>query len=360
MNNPVLIVGGYGVVGLQLAHIIRDTHPDLPLILAGRTLRDAEDAAATLGNATGFRLDVNETGPLANQTYPLSAVVAVTNDPDDNLMRAAIGRGIPYLDITRWTERLHEATLLAGILDLKAPVVLSSSWMAGVSAIVAKAAARRLAKVEEIDTAILYRLKDKAGPNSVEYADRLGIPFRVREDGRWKTVKPMSDPARVTFPGGYSGKAYRFDEPSQETLALYTGAQSASSRITYDDAGTTGTMAFLVGSGIWGLLSGPAFTKTRRSIIYHPGEGASHEIVISISGTDSDGQPRKVRATVLDPAGQTHLTAVGAYIQLAETLGLNSGTARPAGTYYPENTENLDEVLRCLQSHAVQIEFTDM
>lgn len=360
MTDPVLIVGGYGVVGLQLAQIIREAHPDLPLMLAGRTLEDAKAAAASLGNATGARLDVTEPDPLSQMEGQLSAVVAVVNDPDNNLMRAAVARGVPYIDITRWTERLHEATLLAGVLDLKAPVVLSSSWMAGVSAFVAKAAAQRLAKVEEIDTAILYRLKDKAGPNSVEYADRLGIPFRVREDGRWKTVKPMSDPARVTFPGGYSGKAYRFDEPSQETLALYTGAGSASSRITYDDAGTTGTMAFLVGSGIWGLLSGPAFAKTRRSIIYHPGEGASHEIVISISGAASDGRPQKVRATVLDPAGQTHLTAVGAYIQLVETLGLNTGTARPAGIYYPENTERLEDALHCLRGHGVQIEFEDL
>ena len=360
MNDPVLIVGGYGVVGLQLAQIIRKAHPDLPLILAGRTLTAAECAASEIGNASGFRLDVNEPDPLSKLAQPVSAVVAIANDPDNNLMRAAIGRGMPYIDVTRWTERLFEAAQLASVLDLKAPIVLSSSWMAGVSAIVAKAATQRLAKVEEIDTAILYRLQDKAGPNSVEYADRLGIPFRVRENGQWKTVKPMSGPARVTFPGGYSGKAYRFDEPSQETLALYTGAKTASSRITYDDAGTTGTMAFLVGSGIWNLLSGPAFTKTRRSIIYHPGEGASHEIVILVSGTDAEGRSKKVRATILDPAGQTHLTAVGAYIQLAETLGFDAGTARLPGTYYPENTENLDDALRCLQSHGVQIEFEDL
>ncbi len=357
MNKPVLIVGGYGVVGLQVAQIIRKQNAGLPLIIAGRSLEKANDAASEIDNARGVSLDISDDDPLAWLEEEIGAVIAAANDPDNALMRAAVARGIPYIDITRWTERLQEAVLLGSVLDIRAPVVLSSSWMAGIAAIVAKQAATELAQVEEIDTAILYRLADKAGPNSVEYADRLGIPFRVLKNGNWKTVKPMSEPAEVTFPGGFSTKVYRFDEPSQETLALYTGAKSASSRIAYDSASTTRMMAFLVGSGIWGLLSGPGFTKFRRSMLYNPGEGASHEIVTVVTGSDASGVKKTVRATILDPQGQTRLTALGAYIQLNETLGLDGQTPRGAGIYLPENISDPQKAIETLKQQGVEIQF---
>ncbi len=357
MKKSILIVGGYGVVGLQIAQITRARHPELPIIIAGRSADKANDAASKIGDARGVALDITDDDPLGNLDADLGAVIAVANDSANSLIRAAISRGIPYVDITRWTERIHDAVLLAGVLDVRAPVVLSSSWMAGVSAIVATRAAAELTQVDEVDTAILYRLADKAGPNSIEYADRLGIPFRVLKNGIWKTVKPMSEPASVTFPGGYSGKVYRFDEPSQETLALYTGAKTASSRIAYDSASTTSTMAFLVGSGIWGLISGPYFTNFRRSMLYNPGEGASHEIVIVVTGLDASGAKKVVRATILDPEGQTHLTAVGAYIQLKETIGLGGESPRAAGIYLPENTRDLQSAIDTLTEHGVEIRF---
>ena len=244
---------------------------------------------------------------------------------------------------------------LASVLDVKAPVVLASSWMAGASAIVARMAAAQLDAVDEIETAVLYSLKDKAGPNSVEYADRMAIPFRVITDGGWTTAKAMSDPADIHFPGGYRGKAYRFDEPSQETLALYTGARTVSSRITYDDPRTTGTMAFLVNSGIWRLISGPAFAQTRRSMLYSPGEGVPHEIVVSVVGRSANGHRQRIRSTIVDPAGQTHLTAVGAYIQLRLTLGLGNRAPRAAGIYLPENTDAFDDIRAIYDRHGVEL-----
>lgn len=355
MKNQVLLVGGYGVVGHQLAKIIRQEHPDLPLILGGRTLAAAQRAAAELGNANGLKIDIADPDPLAAATSGIRAVVAVANDPHCTLMRSAIARGVPLIDITKWTEKLHEAVLLASVLDLRSPAVLSSSWMAGVSAILAKHSTAKLAVVDAIDTAVLFALEDKAGPNSVEYADRLGMPFRVMSEGEWRRVKPMSDPEEVSFPGGYTGKAFRFDEPSQETLALYTGAANVSSRITYDDARTTRTMAFLVGSGIWGLISGSAFTKLRHSMIYNPGDGAPHEIVISVRGRAADGTPAAFRTTIVDPLGQTHLTALGAYVQLRHTLGLSGKEERTPGIYLPENTSDIADIEAVLSRHGVGI-----
>lgn len=356
MTRPVLIIGGYGVVGLQLAKIIRDAHPAIPLILAGRSLDAAQNAAAKIENATGFRMDVAGTTPILPAHDRLAAVIAAVNDPEHTQLRAAILQDIPYIDVTRWTERLNDAIELAAILDVRSSVSLSSSWMAGISAIVAKSAASKLASVERIETSILLRLADKAGPNSVEYTDRLGYSFRVMQDGRWRDGSPMSEPTHAEFPSGFSGKVYRFDEPSQETLARYTGAKSVSSRIGYDNATTNMTMAFLVKSGLWWLISGSAFRKFRRWIIYNPGDGAAHEIVITAAGRDSTGQVKKTRATINDPRGQTHLTAIGAFVQLQEALGLGGRPVRGPGIYVPENHDDPDHVVGLLRRYGVEIE----
>ena len=38
IENSILIAGGYGVVGQQVAEIIRANHPELPIVIAGRNL----------------------------------------------------------------------------------------------------------------------------------------------------------------------------------------------------------------------------------------------------------------------------------------------------------------------------------
>ena len=230
--------------------------------------------------------------------------------------------------------------------------------MAGVSAIVAVRACEQLARVREIETSILFRLNDKAGPDSIEYADRLAIPFRIKDKGEWREVRPLTSPKEIRFPSGDKAVAYLFDEPSQETLVALTGAQSVSSRIAYDDPKTGKFMVMLVKSGVWKLISGAFFDRFRRSLLYNPGTGASHEIVITVSGADETGKPKHSSATVIDPGGQTHLTAVGAYIQLCAATGLEDQTIRQKGLYYPEQGIDLDHAIRVMEEEAVIVQFS--
>lgn len=354
MPGPVLIVGGYGVVGAQLAALIRRRSPALELLIAGRSQAAAGRAAAGLGNAAGIAVDVTADDPLAGPRTAPAAIIAAVNDPGSSLMKAAISRAIPYIDITRWTERLMEAHALAQSLQPRASVSLASSWMAGLSAILARQACEGVHEVDTIRTSILFRLKDKAGPNSVEYADRLSIPFRVWEEGRWRRARAMTDPLPVIFPSGEAARVYRFDEPSQETLVGATGARSVASRIAYDDASAMRSMVFMVRSGLWRLISGRMFTKLRHSLIYHPGEGAAHEILIEVFGRDVSR-----RASLMDPAGQTHLTAVGAYIQLCEVIGLEGCVPRPAGVHLPEYATGFSLARRILESEGVEVKLPD-
>lgn len=352
-NDAVLIAGGYGVVGQQATELIRQRHPNLSLIIAGRNPSKAEPLARRLTNAETAKLDVGQSNPL-NGIKP-RAILATVNDPLDYLLVDAVRGGIPYVDITRWTERVKVAVSRISEESFLAPVMLSSAWMAGVAAVVAVAASHQLRGVDRIDISILYSLKDKAGPNSAEYMDRLATPFEVILNGVRKQMYPYIDPRKITFPGGYSAKAYRFDTPDQLTLPTTTGAKTVAARIAFDDAMATNLLVFLTRSGIWKLISGKRFTSLRRSLLYNPGKGASHEIVIEASGVDGKGNPKTVRATIIDPQGQTHLTALGALIQLERLLGLDGAPPPAPGIVYPDTAPQIDSALQVLRNFGVTV-----
>jgi hypothetical protein len=221
--------------------------------------------------------------------------------------------------------------------------------MAGVAAIVAVALSKKFSRVDSIDISILYSLKDKAGPNSTEYMDRLAIPFEVMLNGEHKQVYPYTDPRQITFPGGYTTKAYCFDTPDQLTLPTTTGAKTVAARIAFDDAMATNLLVLLTRSGIWKLISGQRFTALRRSLLYNPGSGASHEIVIEAAGVDDSDNPKTVRATIVDLKGQTHLTALGALVQLERLLGLDGAPPPAPGIVYPDTAPQIDSALQVLR-----------
>lgn len=352
-EKSILLAGGYGLVGKQVAKLIRQRHPDLFLLIAGRNLKKADALANELGNARGVQLDVTQPNPLKGKQP--SAVVGLVNDPGDYLLLDAVNHGIPCLDVTRWPERLRES--MAQLVDkpLQAPVLFASGWMGGIAAVMAVAAAQTLAKAERIDISVLFSLKDKSGPNSVEYMDRLATPFEAMVDGQLKRVFPYTDPRTITFPGGYTTSVYRFDTPDQLTLPQTTEARTVAARIAFDDAFSTGLLRFLTRSGIWKLVSGERFTPLRRSLLYNPGSGASHEIHIAVAGKTADNAPLQTIVTIADPKGQTHLTALGTVLQLERLLGLDGALPPSPAIVYPDTAPQMEHALRLLAEFGVTV-----
>ncbi|MEM7796315.1 MAG: saccharopine dehydrogenase [Cyanobacteria bacterium P01_C01_bin.118] len=352
-TNPILIAGGYGVVGRQVAQLIRQNHPHLPLIIAGRNIEKAETLAQELGNASSLQLDVEQPNPLQRQK--LRAIVAVVNDPHDYLLMDAVQQSIPYLDITRWPERLRESVAALADKPLPSPVLFASGWMGGIAAMAAVARAQTMQTTERIDISVLFSVKDKSGPNSVEYMDRLATPFETIVDGQPTQVLPYTDPRTVTFPNGHTTPVYRFDTPEQLTLPHTTGAKTVAARIAFDDAFSTNFLRFLVRSGIWKLISCDRFTPLRRALLYNPGEGASHEIQITVAGKDINNSPKKAITTIVDPQGQTHLTALGALIQLERLLGLDGAAPPVPGIVYPDTAPQIEHALHVLSQFGVTV-----
>nr|QKW93654.1 saccharopine dehydrogenase [Vitiosangium cumulatum] len=344
-EGAVVLVGGYGVVGGEVARMLRARHPSLPLVLAGRTPSRGE-ALATEVKATLLGLDLAGPAPL---DFSARAVVSLVNDPSDRLLRACIRSGIPYVDITRWTARVQQALALLAVEPPRAPVVLSSGWMGGVAPLVGAALARELGGASSIDTSILYDLADRAGEDSIEFMDRMDVAFEVMEDGQRRVVEPLTE-ARHVHLAGQSRRVVRLDTPEQLTLPLVLGARTVSTRIGFSDGSATLALQFLQGMGVFHLIRGERFRGLRRALMRSSGRGGQAVVHIEVS---RDGESRS--ATLVDARGQAHLTAAGATLALERALGLD-GDAPPRGITFPEQSESPGRALEALRSLGVELE----
>jgi saccharopine dehydrogenase-like NADP-dependent oxidoreductase len=237
---------------------------------------------------------------------------------------------------------------------LRAPVVQGSAWMACIPGALARAAADSFDTVDSIDISILYALKDKSGDDSVEYMDRLTVPFPVMRDGRSATAVPFAESRRATFANGHTAKGYRFDTPDQHILPSRTGAKSVAAFLSFDDRMTTTVFWMIVRSGLWDLMSGERFTKLRRGLLHNPGPGAPHHVRVDVVGT-TGGKAAGRTIQITDDAGQTHLTAVGAALQVEWVLGLNGFDAAAPGVGYGEDIAPLGTFHEALESLAIAV-----
>ncbi|GAT66894.1 saccharopine dehydrogenase [Planomonospora sphaerica] len=340
-DGPVLLVGGYGVVGAELARLAA---PSWPLLLTGRT----PARGASLAEETGAgirRWDLSDPAPFS---AAVRAVVGVVNDPDDRVLRAAVRAGIPYADVTRWTARLQRAATVAATLRPAAPVLLSSSWMGGVGALVASTLATRIGGADTVEIAVRWDLRDRAGADSVEFMDRLGLEYEIVEAGRRRLIMPLTD-ARTVMIGSSRTRVARIDTPEQFTLPITLGVGTAATRIGFSSPALTSALLAVKRSGFFRWGRGERWTPLRRSLLYSAGEGGVARLRIDVTG------PAGTRtATVTDPRGQAHLTAVGALMALRRILGAD-GAAPPEGVVFPEATPRPLDVPGFLESAGVAV-----
>lgn len=54
--HPILFLGGSGAIGHRSAEALRAAYPDVPLLIGGRDLAKAQQAAEEMGGAQGWSL----------------------------------------------------------------------------------------------------------------------------------------------------------------------------------------------------------------------------------------------------------------------------------------------------------------
>ena len=357
--NRILIAGGYGVVGSQIAQLLAQRQPHLELLLGGRHPQHAAALVDRLPHARAVRLDLEADDPLSMLETRPDLVMAVANDPHDRLLLSAQRHQVALIDITRWTARVQDALCLAATGPTRAPIVLASSWMAAIPATLAVDAARGFSALARIDLDVLYALHDKAGPNSVEYMDRLAAPFEARVDGRRVLRAPFSVTRRVAFTSAHTYTTALFDSPDQMTLPGLTQAATVAAHIGFDDQTSNHLLRGLIRSGLWRAMSGPAFTGLRRKLLYNPGQGDHHRVQITLEGRDHQGHALRQVIDLDDPSGQTHLTATGAVVQAERVLGLSGHAAAPPGVQFAEAMTDATLLRQALESNAIDLRVSE-
>lgn len=358
MAKRVLLAGGYGVVGEQVARLLRKHHPEVEILIGGRREAEAAKLAAEIGGASAAVIDAAGARPL-EAIAGIDAVGVFIHEHGDHLLNEAAKRSIPYMDVTRGLDAQLRGLAVAALHAPSAPMLFTSNWMAGGPAIVARRMTEGLSSVARVDMAILYYTGDKMGPDSASAGEGMSQSFVARTGGAWRTVGPLSDERLVRFPSGAERPVYRMNMGDVVTLALASGAADAGVRLGLDRGNSLRSMRRLIRFGLWNLLmklpgmSAIAATK--------PGPGAVHEIVIEVEG-EAEGRKVSRRATILDAQGQSHLTALGALHALERVAGLGTAPLRP-GAALPETGFSMvgfERLAALYAAEGVQLRFEDL
>ncbi len=329
---PLLIAGGYGLVGTQAALLLRRRHPHLPLLLAGREPAGGRGLAARLGAATA-RLDVGDERPLASLPERPRAILATVADPADHLLADALRHGIPLADVDRGgTAAVLDVALRATRDHATAPVLLAGGWMGGTAALLAAPLLRVASASARVSLTVLASSGDRVGDGAWGFSRRWAWPYHVHERGRRRIAHPLTQLRRVCCPDGRKRVSARISTLEQMTLPLTLGVASVEGRLALQAEPELWGLVALKRSGALRALDHPRLGGVRRALLERSGEGDICGFTVSVTG----GGPTRA-LDVLDPHGQAHLTGVGAALAAERVLGL-AGAALPPGVSFPEQS----------------------
>lgn len=307
-SQPILLIGGSGVVGRWAARYLRDAHPDVPLLIAGRDLARAEEAAAGIGRAEGVTLDLAVDG-LGLGARPVSAVAVLFLDDRLAGLRFAQSRSVPYVSISPLLQEIGPE--VGGYIHrpTAAPVILGTEWLVGATTVPTLEFAKAFGRLDSIMVGALLDDEDTGGPAQtvdLERVTKTAPAALARREGRF--IWRIGDDATATIRAadGTRMEATALSPNDVVGLAMATGAPNVE----------------------FNLAIGVSSTRRR-------GEPISTEIVVDLAGEDHAGQPLRTRHAVVHPEGQFPLTGLGVAMVLERATGLAGGPAVPAGLYFP-------------------------
>ncbi|GAA4557078.1 hypothetical protein [Planotetraspora kaengkrachanensis] len=216
---------------------LRTAGHDIDVVIGGRRPAEAAATARDRG-ASVVKFDVGdaETGPAA--AGPFDLVVSVVQDPDDNLLRAALRAGSAHLGIVRKADNVGRTMIAAADLAQR-PALIMGHWQAGVTTFAALAAAQEFGRVERIELAAVFDRADPTGPMTADDSEAFFNRALLRRDGRWENVEPANDirtvdrdglPAFGAQPMGVLDVPALAASPVRRTSASTWGSETPSAR----------------------------------------------------------------------------------------------------------------------------------
>jgi len=325
---PVLILGGYGSVGARTARALRQLHPALPLVIAGRDTGKAAALARELGHAEAAPLDLERDDlRLPVDLNPVVVLTAV-RDPSLRTQRWAASRRAGYIALSDGVFEIGPA--VAGFIRDPAagPVVLLGHGMGSVPALAALHLARDFDKIEAIELGLVFDPADPLGPASQRDMERIGAigpaPL-VKAGGLWRWIGP---PQTQRAFAGVDGRTHQGVTVGLIDVFSLSQTEAASLRVDFAEGETASTQR---------------------------GEPPSHEVIVEIEGRRRDGRQGRFRWELVDPGGYAALSAKGIAVAIEGLLGL-AGKGRPGpGLYLPEMLVDTGHLMRRLGEFGIEM-----
>ncbi|WLS80788.1 NAD(P)-dependent oxidoreductase [Erwinia pyri] len=326
--DPILILGGSGAIGHQTVRAIQATYPDLPLLIGGRDLTRAQNAAAEFSGVEGVEIDA-ASADLGLGQRKISAVVVLYKDHSLAALRFAQSRGVPHLSISSGVFEI--APEIASFMNAPgaAAVVLGYEWLVGATTVPALHLTKQFSQVHEIRIGALVDEEDVGGPAvaaDFEHLNHLLPAALTRRDGVYLWREGSETKAVFSAVDGTQIDATGFSSIDVVGLASATGAQS---------------VRFDLGMGI---------SSSRRK-----GGAFSTEILINISGLGAEGETLCTRHAVVHPGGAAPLTGMGIALLLERLVGLDGKPPVKAGLYFPYQIVDASHYLARLAQEGGQL-----
>lgn len=309
-KNPVLIIGGSGLVGSQAAKTLRRLQPDLPITIGGRDLARASAVAREVGGADTARIDLEQPGLGLPDGKAFSAIAMFVKDDTLNSLRYAQAKGVPYLSISSALFEVGPEVALYIHKPTSAPILMASHWLAGAATLPALHFAREFRSIDSVEIAAVLDEEDVGGPAA--YADferitKIAASTPILQDGRWRWVS-----------GDAAARTLRDVDGSELRVQAYAALDLMSL------AGATGARSLRFDAAV-----GQSASRRR-------GEPFSTALIFEITGQRQDGTTGRVRHELVHPAGQAPVTAMSVAVGLERLLGLAGGPPVAPGLYLPE------------------------
>lgn len=325
-SSPILLIGGAGTVGKQTAMSLRATHPDIPLLIGGRDLARAKQAAAEIGDGEGVQIDLTASD-LGLGERDVSAVAIFVHDDTLGSLKYALSRSVPHVSISTGTFEIAPE-IAAYVHRPTAPVVLGSEWLAGAGVLTTLHLAKGFARLDRIALSAVLDEKDIGGPAAdADYARLTSVSPAALTliDGRYHWRTQAEGDVVVHAADGEALEGFPYSPFDIVALAARTDATD----IRLD-----------VAVGV---------SSSRRA-----GHTYSTEIIIDLEGVDPSGAVVHTRHALVHPRGQAPLTALAVASILERVAALDGGPPVGPGLYFPEGLVNPDLfVARALTSGAV-------
>jgi hypothetical protein len=307
--DPVLLLGGTGLVGRAALRSLRARYPELPLTIGTRSIAKAQAGTQEGIGVDAVQVDLSRRDLGLAAAARFSAVVMLVKDDRLNAARFAQARGSAYLDISTATFEIGPEVSLHAQNPGAAAILLASNWLAGASTWTALHFADRFDRLDAVRVAALLDEHDIGGEAAeADYVRQTeaGPNGLLLEQGRWRWAS--GDAAERSFidVGGVAHRSQVFANLDVLSLSAQLDAASVS-------------FEFAVGE-----------TSSRRG-----GERFSTEIIIEIEGSRRNGGQGRYRFEVVHPDGQAPLTATGISLGLGGLLGLDGQPPAPPGLYLP-------------------------